>query len=54
VVVLRDAVAAFDAHLGDGRRALARMQEFGASLVDSEESVGLTILRPALRPARGY
>ena len=49
VVVLRDAVAAFDAHPGDGRRALARMYEFGASLVDSEEIVGLAILRPARR-----
>ena len=53
VVVLRDAVAAIDARPGDGRRALARMQELGASLVDSEEIVGHVALRPAGRPAPG-
>lgn len=35
VVVLRDAIAAVQAHPGDGDDALARMQQAGATLADS-------------------
>ncbi|MGE5115450.1 MAG: isochorismatase family protein [Betaproteobacteria bacterium] len=35
-VVLRDGVAAVDVHPGDGERALARMAQAGARLVDSD------------------
>lgn len=37
VVVLRDAIAAVDVRPGDGERAIARMSEEGASVVDSAD-----------------